>query len=185
LEEAPEKQLKVGNSASSVGKSQRKGCYYTSIPRVVKCKGMSGQELTSLNLDKVGIHTLLNVWSLKSNCDKRLTTINSLTLNFTYYCLLICALFWCTFSDTIIRNLTGKRLWRFWRHASWRTAVCICCLFGIVNEMYFVYIFCWLLFNPMWHFAMAQMGQSLEAFLQWKSLVSLLFGCTEAVSITF
>jgi len=113
LEEAPEKQLKVGNSASSVGKSQRKGCYYTSIPRVVKCKGMSGQELTSLNLDKVGIHTLLNVWSLKSNCDKRLTTINSLTLNFTYYCLLICALFWCTFSDTIIRNLTGKRLWRF------------------------------------------------------------------------
>ncbi|MCH97757.1 protein AAR2, partial [Trifolium medium] len=24
------------------------------------------------------------------------------------------------------------------------------------------------------------MGQSLEAFLQWKSLVSLLFGCTEA-----
>lgn len=28
-----------------------------------------------------------------------------------------------------------------------------------------------------------QMGQSLEAFLQWKSLVHLLFGCTEAVSI--
>jgi hypothetical protein len=28
-----------------------------------------------------------------------------------------------------------------------------------------------------------QMGQSLEAFLQWKSLVSLLFGCTEAVSM--
>lgn len=26
------------------------------------------------------------------------------------------------------------------------------------------------------------MGQSLEAFLQWKSLVSLLFGCIEAVS---
>lgn len=28
-----------------------------------------------------------------------------------------------------------------------------------------------------------QMGQSLEAFLQWKALVNLLFGCTEAVSI--
>lgn len=27
------------------------------------------------------------------------------------------------------------------------------------------------------------MGQSLEAFLQWKSLVSLLFACTKAVSI--
>jgi len=39
------------------------------------------------------------------------------------------------------------------------------------------------LLNLLWHFAMMQMGQSLEAFLQWKSLVSLLFGCTEAVSI--
>lgn len=28
-----------------------------------------------------------------------------------------------------------------------------------------------------------QMGQSLEAFFQWKSLVSLFLGCTEAVSI--
>lgn len=27
------------------------------------------------------------------------------------------------------------------------------------------------------------MGQSLEAFLQWKLLVSLLLGCTEAVSM--
>lgn len=27
-----------------------------------------------------------------------------------------------------------------------------------------------------------QMGQSLEAFLQWKALVSLILGCTEAVS---
>lgn len=60
-----DKQLKVGNSATSVGKFQRKGCYYTSIPRVVKCKGISGQELTSLNLDKVGIHTLLNIWFQK------------------------------------------------------------------------------------------------------------------------
>ena len=55
MEKALDKQLKAGNSATSVGKSQRKGCYYTSIPRVVKCKGISGQELTSLNLDKVGI----------------------------------------------------------------------------------------------------------------------------------
>lgn len=30
-----------------------------------------------------------------------------------------------------------------------------------------------------------QMGQSLEAFFQWKSLVSLFLGCTEAVSIGF
>lgn len=62
MEKALDTQLKVDNSATSVGKLQRKGCYYTSIPRVVKCKGISGQELTSLNLDKVGMHILLNNW---------------------------------------------------------------------------------------------------------------------------
>lgn len=31
-------------------------------------------------------------------------------------------------------------------------------------------------------FLILQMGQSLEGFLQWKNLVSLLLGCTEAVS---
>lgn len=59
IEKALDKQLKVGNSATSSDKPQRKGCYYTSIPRVVKCKGISGQELTSLNLDKVGIHNII------------------------------------------------------------------------------------------------------------------------------
>lgn len=62
MEEALDKKLNIGNSGTSVGKFQRKGCYYTSIPRVVKCKGISGQELTSLNLDKVGIHLHLNIW---------------------------------------------------------------------------------------------------------------------------
>ncbi|PNX60526.1 hypothetical protein L195_g060224, partial [Trifolium pratense] len=38
-------QLKVGNSETSIGTNQRKGCYYTSIPRVVKRKGISEQEL--------------------------------------------------------------------------------------------------------------------------------------------
>ena len=31
--------------------------------------------------------------------------------------------------------------------------------------------------------SVSQMGQSLDGFLQWKSLVSLLLGCTEAVSV--
>ncbi|XP_014502943.1 protein AAR2 homolog [Vigna radiata var. radiata] len=107
MEEAPEKQLKVGNSASSVGKSQRKGCYYTSIPRVVKCKGISGQELTSLNLDKT----------------------------------------------QLIETLLAKD-------------------YGGSEDM--------LLGELQFTFVVFLMGQSLEAFLQWKSLVSLLFGCTEA-----
>ena len=57
MEKALDMQLKVDNSTTSVGKLHRKGCYYTTIPRVVKCKGISGQELTSLNLDKVGTYT--------------------------------------------------------------------------------------------------------------------------------
>lgn len=65
MEKALDEQLKASTSATSVGRSQRKGCYYTTIPRVVKCKGISGQELTSLNLDKVGIRIILNIWYRK------------------------------------------------------------------------------------------------------------------------
>ncbi|KAG5081252.1 hypothetical protein GLYMA_02G247400v4 [Glycine max] len=107
MEEALDKQLKVGNSATSVGKSRRKGCYYTSIPHVVKCKGISGQELTSLNLDKTH---LLETLLTKDYGD----------------------------SEDLL-----------------------------LGELQFAFI-------------AFLMGQSLEAFLQWKSLVSLLFGCTEA-----
>lgn len=38
---------------SRLAEKSRRGCYYTSIPNVVKHKGMCGEELTSLNLDKV------------------------------------------------------------------------------------------------------------------------------------
>ncbi|TKY56741.1 AAR protein [Spatholobus suberectus] len=107
MEEALDKQLKVGNSATSIGKSQRKGCYYTSIPRVVKCKGISGQELTSLNLDKT----------------------------------------------QLLETLLAKD-------------------YGGSEDL--------LLGELQFAFVSFLMGQSLEAFLQWKSLVSLLFGCTEA-----
>ncbi|RDX96061.1 Protein AAR2-like protein, partial [Mucuna pruriens] len=110
MEEALDKRLKVGDSATSVGKSQRKGCYYTSIPRVVKCKGISGQELTSLNLDKTQL----------------LETI-------------------------LAKDYGGSEDL-------------------LLGELQFAFI-------------AFLMGQSLEAFLQWKSLVSLLFGCTEAMLV--
>lgn len=45
-------QLKNSKFSRLAEKSQR-GCYYTSIPHVVKQKGICGEELTSLNLDKV------------------------------------------------------------------------------------------------------------------------------------
>ncbi|XP_027331630.1 protein AAR2 homolog isoform X2 [Abrus precatorius] len=107
MEETLDNQLKVGNSVTSVGKTQRKGCYYTSIPRIVKCKGVSGQELTSLNLDKT----------------------------------------------QLLETLLAKD-------------------YGGSEEL--------LLGELQFAFVAFLMGQSLEAFLQWKSLVNLFFGCTEA-----
>lgn len=41
-----------GKFHSSVEKSCKR-CYYTSIPPVLKRKGISGEELTAINLDKV------------------------------------------------------------------------------------------------------------------------------------
>jgi A1 cistron-splicing factor AAR2 len=50
---------------------QRKGCYYTSIPHVVKRKGISAQELTSLNHDKVRHTHTIEYLVPKSHCEKR------------------------------------------------------------------------------------------------------------------
>uniref|UniRef100_M4CIY8 AAR2 protein family n=1 Tax=Brassica campestris TaxID=3711 RepID=M4CIY8_BRACM len=55
MERALDAQMKKSKSeASSSSTEQPKGnrFYYTSIPRIIKHKGISGQELTSLNLDK-------------------------------------------------------------------------------------------------------------------------------------
>lgn len=84
-------------------------------------------------------------------------------------------------SDRVTRELNNKELWRFWRHASRGAAICIHSIVGkhktkIHFDMFNIVRF-------LWHPRIMQMGQSLEAFLQWKSLVSLLFGCSEAVSI--
>lgn len=56
MERALDEQMKKSKSgAASSTTEQPKGnrFYYTSIPRIIKHKGISGQELTSLNLDKV------------------------------------------------------------------------------------------------------------------------------------
>lgn len=53
MEKVLDDQLKASKFAASVDASQRKGCYYTEIPRVIKQRGVQGQELTYLNLDKV------------------------------------------------------------------------------------------------------------------------------------
>ena len=56
MERALDEQMKKSKSgAASSTTEQPKGnrFYYTSIPGIIKHKGISGQELTSLNLDKV------------------------------------------------------------------------------------------------------------------------------------
>ncbi|KAH6758617.1 AAR2 protein family, partial [Perilla frutescens var. frutescens] len=88
-------------------KSQKRRCYYTAIPRVVKQKGISGEDLTSLNLDKTYL----------------LETI-------------------------LMKEYGGDEE-------------------ALLAELQFAFI-------------AFLMGQSLEAFLQWKLLVSLLLGCTES-----
>ncbi|XP_057971583.1 uncharacterized protein LOC131160196 isoform X2 [Malania oleifera] len=106
-ERALDQQLKNNKFSMSLDQTGRKGCYYSQIPRVVKRKGIPGQELTSLNLDKT----------------------------------------------VLLENILMQN-------------------YGGVEEL--------LLGELQFAFIAFLMGQSLEAYLQWKSLVSLLFGCTEA-----
>ncbi|KAH9603570.1 hypothetical protein KSS87_007118 [Heliosperma pusillum] len=91
----------------SESKGSKKGCYYTTIPRIIKQKGISGAQLTSLNLDKTQI-----------------------------------------LEKILLKEYDGVED-------------------RLLGELQFSFI-------------AFLMGQSLEGFLQWKSLVSLLLGCTEA-----
>lgn len=55
MERELDAQMKKSSRFKASSNEQPKGnrFYYTCIPRIVKHKGMSGQELTSMNLDKV------------------------------------------------------------------------------------------------------------------------------------
>lgn len=52
-ENALDEQLKASRFSTASDTSNARGCYYTSIPHVIKHKGIDVQQLTSLNLDKV------------------------------------------------------------------------------------------------------------------------------------
>ncbi|KAI8534534.1 hypothetical protein RHMOL_Rhmol10G0097700 [Rhododendron molle] len=106
-EKALAEQLRNYKFSRSVKNPQRKGCYYTPIPRVIKQKGIHGQDLTCLNLDKTQL-----------------------------------------LESILMKDYGG-------------------CDDLILGELQFAFI-------------AFLMGQSLEAFFQWKSLVSLFLGCTEA-----
>ncbi|KAL8161138.1 hypothetical protein V2J09_012627 [Rumex salicifolius] len=106
-EKALTEQLRNSKFAKSFDKDDRRSCFYTQIPRVIKQKGIGGVELTSMNMDKTHLLESILVKEYEGNEDR------------------------------------------------------------LLGELQFAFI-------------AFLMGQSLEAFLQWKSLVTLLFGCTEA-----
>ncbi|XP_047327242.1 protein AAR2 homolog [Impatiens glandulifera] len=100
-------QLKSTKSSMVVNEPQKKSCYYTPIPHLVKHKGIQGQELTSLNLDKTQL-----------------------------------------LESILMKEYGGSEDL-------------------ILGELQFAFV-------------AFLMGQSLEAFMQWKSLICLFFGCYEA-----
>ncbi|KAL3346244.1 hypothetical protein AABB24_024934 [Solanum stoloniferum] len=107
MEKVLAEQLKNSKFLKPDKKSPSNSCYYTSIPRVIKLKGVSGQDLTNMNLDKT--HIL----------------------------------------ETILTKQYGGSE------------------DSLLGELQFAFV-------------AFLIGQSLEAFLQWKLVVSLLLGCTEA-----
>ncbi|XP_071698277.1 uncharacterized protein [Rutidosis leptorrhynchoides] len=107
MEEALSEQLKNSKIQKSDLKLEKRGCYYTKIPRLVKKKGIPEQDLTSINLDKTNL--LESILTKDYGGDEDL----------------------------------------------------------LLGELQFAFV-------------AFLMGQSLEAFLQWKAFVSLLFGCTQA-----
>uniref|UniRef100_A0A803M473 Protein AAR2 homolog n=1 Tax=Chenopodium quinoa TaxID=63459 RepID=A0A803M473_CHEQI len=107
MEIALAEQLKNSKFNREAETSDKKGCYYTPVPRVIKQKGISVAELTSVNLDKTYILESILMKEFEGDEDR------------------------------------------------------------LLGELQFALI-------------AFLMGQSLDGFLQWKSLVSLLFGCTQA-----
>ncbi|KAB8094769.1 hypothetical protein EE612_022079, partial [Oryza sativa] len=101
-------QLKDGKFAKNAPvQSERRGCYYTTIPASIKHSNIFGDELTALNLDKT-----------------------------------------CLLESVLAKNYQGQEDL-------------------LLGELQFAFI-------------AFMMGQSLEAFMQWKALVSLLLSCSEA-----
>lgn len=124
MEKALDQQLRNSKFSKSAKKSQKRGCYYTSVPHVIKHKGLHAQELTSLNLDKVMI----------SVCDSW-----SIIIIWQYFYIVVFAdmcNWWSDLPDTVIRKHTDEGLWRFRRPTSWRATICFYCIFGMHNSIW-------------------------------------------------
>lgn len=61
-------QLKNNKLSTPVGESKKPGCCYTYIPRFIKRKDTTQEELTTLNLDKVTVNLILSFFFYNYIC---------------------------------------------------------------------------------------------------------------------
>lgn len=96
-EKALDEQLCSSKFSRSSDKQHKVHCYYTSVPRIIKHKGMCANDLTSLNLDKV---CLISRFYLITRMD-------------TYQIFLLVLIYYITLCvDPIVRRDIDKRVWR-------------------------------------------------------------------------
>ncbi|KAF6172560.1 hypothetical protein GIB67_007073 [Kingdonia uniflora] len=173
MEIALAEQLKNIKFSKSTEMRNEQGCYYTSVPRVVKHKGISGQELTSLNLDKV---------IAKFPPESKYVLFGNI--------LPVLGPFYDTFKAPTCSIIKLSLFFRHWltkeyplQPMVWPFAIQLQPMTQLLESMLmkdYGGVEDLLLGELQFAFIAFLMGQSLEGFLHWKALVTLMFSCNEA-----
>lgn len=116
-ERALDEQLSNNKFSTTAEISRERRCYYTSVPRVIKRKGIDAEKLTALNLDKASAVTFCFYLILKDEI------VITLLLLFRLRCLTL-------YSDRAIGTSIDEGVWRLRRLAPWRAAICIYSFYG-------------------------------------------------------
>lgn len=122
MEKVLAEQLKSSKFSKPDKKSPSNSCYYTSIPRVIKLKGVSGQDLTNMNLDKVFGLNLCSLYKIDQSFSFSFLLLLRITLYFTFN------------ADTHIGDNSDEAIWWFRRFTSGRTTICLCSVSGISQQ---------------------------------------------------
>lgn len=141
-------QLKDGKFAKNAPvQSERRGCYYTTIPASIKHSNISGDELTALNLDKVIFwascqicsHALVSTLGIVISTNGGLLGLIPFThascklhqIEKLYYYLLMKLLY---FSDMLAGECFGQELPRPRGFTLGRAAVCFHSIYGTTEK---------------------------------------------------
>ncbi|KAF6138917.1 hypothetical protein GIB67_025646 [Kingdonia uniflora] len=173
MERAHAEQLKNIMFSKSTEMRNEQGCYYTSVPRVVKHKGISGQELTSLNLDKV---------IAKFPPESKYVLFGNI--------LPVLGPFYDTFKAPTCSIIKLSLFFRHWltkeyplQPMVWPFAIQLQPMTQLLESVLmkdYDGAKDLLLGELQFAFIAFLMGQLLEGFLQWKALVTLMFSSIEA-----